>query len=70
VRPDVRPDVKPDVKPDVRPQRLCRSGQPCPHGDKSRFNHETIIRVPKALAFRAAEIAIKRGLKKFRIVVV
>lgn len=61
---------------------FCESvgtGKPCRHGQKCRFQHvdesvseqgQVILRVPKALAIKAMQNAMKRGLKNVKVVVV
>jgi len=60
---------------------FCESvgtGRPCRHGAKCRFQHvnesvekgQVILRVPKALAIKAMQSAMKRGLKNVKVVVV
>ena len=60
---------------------FCESvgtGRPCRHGTKCRFQHvnesveqgQVILRVPKALAIKAMQSAMKRGLKNVKVVVV
>ena len=52
--------------------------RPCRHGAKCRFQHvnesvekgQVILRVPRALALKAMQSAMKRGLKNVKVVVV
>ena len=61
---------------------FCESvgtGRSCRHGHKCRFQHveesvdekgQVILKVPKAMAIKAMQSAMKRGLKNVKVVVV